>query len=60
MSRATDLLYVAELKRRGEYTAVAEQLKIILTTEDKMLLNLLDLQSVIQKGKDAGTADPAE
>lgn len=53
LSRATDLLYVADLKKQGKFEEFAESLKIILTTEDEQMLELLGLDDVIQKAKDS-------
>ena len=53
LSLATDLLYVAELKKQGKYEEFAESLKIILTTEDQQMFELLGLDDVIQKAKDS-------
>ena len=53
LSRATDLLYVAYLKKQGKYEEFAESLKIILTTEDQQMLELLGLDDVIRKAKES-------
>jgi hypothetical protein len=53
LSRATDLLYVTDLKKQGKYEEFAESLKIILTTEDQQMLELLGLNDVIRKAKES-------
>jgi hypothetical protein len=62
MSRATDLLYVAELKRQGKYEEFKEALTIILSAEEQQMLQLLGLDEVIKKTQAAspGTPTPAK
>ena len=51
MSRATDLLYVAELKRQGKYEEFKEALTVILSAEEQQMLQLLGLDEVIKKAQ---------
>lgn len=55
-SRATDLLFVADLKRRGQMDEFQEQINIILSTEDQQLLDLLELDKVIRNQKSGSDA----
>jgi hypothetical protein len=48
-SRASDLLYVADLKKNGKYKEFEEALNIIITTEDEQMLQLLGLVVVMRK-----------
>lgn len=48
-SRATDLLAIAELKRRGEYDDYKAALEILLTTEQQALSGLKGLEEVLSK-----------
>ena len=58
-SRASDLLYIADLKKDGKYKEYKEQLDIILSKEDQQMLQLLGLDEVIKKAKNTaqGKAD---
>jgi hypothetical protein len=53
LSRATDLLYVADLKRQGKYKEFEEALTVILSTEEQQMLQLLGLDEVIKKAKES-------
>lgn len=57
-SRATDLLYVAQLKKAGKFDEFEEALKIILTTEEQQTFQLLGLDEVIETARKAGDAHP--
>ncbi len=48
-SRATDLLSMAELKRRGEYDKYKDALEVLLATEHQALAGLKDLEDVLKK-----------
>ena len=48
-SRATDLLAVAELKRRGEYDQYKAAFEILLTTEQQALSGLKGLEEVLSR-----------
>ena len=48
LSRATDLLYVAQLKKNGKYEEFKEQLEIIMSTEDHEMLELLEIDDVMK------------
>lgn len=52
LSRATDLLFVANLKAQGRYREFEEQLNIILTTEDQQMLQLLGLDEMLSRLKE--------
>jgi len=54
LSRATDLLYVTALKKAGKYQEFEDQLKIILSTEDQKMLELIGLDEIIKKAQKAG------
>ena len=59
MSRATDLLFLAQVKKLNLRTdEFMTQINIILSTEDRQILTLLGLEDVIGKAKD--TKNPAE
>lgn len=48
-SRATDLLSMAELKRRGEYDKYKDALEVLLATEQQALSGLRDLEEILKK-----------
>ena len=52
-SRASDLLFVAQLKKQGRYEELKEALTIILSTEQQQMLQLLGLDEVIHKARSA-------
>jgi len=53
LSRSTDLLHVAELKRQGKYTEYKELLDIIIGTEEKHLLKLVGMDEVLKTAREA-------
>lgn len=53
-SRASDLLGIAYLKKNGDYQEYEEQLEILVSTEYKVLDNLVDLDDIRRKMKEFG------
>lgn len=58
-SRATDLLAIAELKRRGEYDKYKDALEVLLTTEQQKLSGLKELEDVLRKVEQGKKPDAA-
>ena len=52
-SRASDLLYIADLKRQGKFKEFEEALNVILTNEDEQMLRLMGLDEVMKKAQSA-------
>ena len=59
-SRASDLLFIADVKKKGNYAELEEALNIILSTEDQQMLQLLGLDEVIHKAKTTAENAAAE
>jgi len=51
LSKATDILTIANLKQKGEYEKYKAQLDILVDVEEKKLEKLVDLEAVKAKGK---------
>lgn len=56
MSRAADLLTVERLKLSGDYEKYKDLVAVLVNTEAAMLDKLVDLETVLQKARDANSA----
>jgi len=50
-SRASDLLYVAQLKRPRKYDELKTSIDVIIETEERQLMELIDLKDAIERAE---------